>query len=100
VGLSAMYGMYWLLRLIGSLSSSGNERIANALGRPATVYVAIPAAGKGAGKVQLSMQNRIVEYQAVTDDSEPLKSGQSVEVVEIVGSDIVRVRRAAQPVEV
>ena len=99
VGFSAMYGMYWLLRMISSLSASGNERIANAMGRPATVYIPIPAAGKGAGKVQLSMQNRIVEYQAVTDESEPLKTGQSVEVVEIVGSDIVRVRRAPQPVE-
>ncbi len=99
VGFSAMYGMYWLLRLIASLSSSGNERIINALGRPATVYIPIPAAGKGAGKVQLSMQNRIVEYQAVTDEEETLKTGQHVEVVDIVGSDIVRVRRAPQPVE-
>ena len=98
VGLSAMYGMYWLLRLIGSLTSAGNERISNAIGRPATVYIPIPAAGKGAGKVQLSMQNRIVEYQAVTDDAEPLKTGEAVEVVDVAGSDIVRVRRAAQPV--
>jgi membrane protein implicated in regulation of membrane protease activity len=99
VGLSAMYGMYWLLRLIGSLNSAGNERITNAIGRPATVYIPIPAAGKGAGKVQLSMQNRIVEYQAVTDDAEPLKTGEAVEVVDVAGSDIVRVRRAAQSVQ-
>jgi hypothetical protein len=50
--------------------------------------------------VQLSMQNRIVEYQAVTEDDEPLKTGQSVQVVGIVGSDVVKVRRAAQAVEV
>jgi len=100
VGLCAMYGMYWLMRLIAGLTSSGNERIRNALGRQATVYIPIPAGRKGAGKVQLSMQNRIVEYQAVTEDEEPLKTGQSVQVVGIVGSDIVKVRRAAQPVEV
>jgi hypothetical protein len=100
VGLGAMYGMYGLMRLISSLKSSGNERIRNALGRPATVYIPIPASRKGAGKVQLSMQNRIVEYQAVTEDDEPLKTGQSVQVVGIVGSDVVKVRRAAQAVEV
>jgi hypothetical protein len=100
VGLGAMYGMYGLMRLISSLKSSGNERIRNALGRPATVYIPIPAARKGAGKVQLSMQNRIVEYQAVTEDDEPLKTGQSVQVVGIVGSDVVKVRRAPQAVEV
>lgn len=99
VGLCAMYGMYWLMQLIAGLSSAGNERIGNAVGQRATVYIPIPAARKGAGKVQLSMQNRIVEYQAVTDDTEPLKTGESVEVVGIAASDIVRVRRAEQTVE-
>jgi hypothetical protein len=99
VGLCAMYGMYWLMQLIAGLSTSGNERIANALGRQATVYVAIPAGRQGAGKVQLSMQNRIVEFQAVTEDNEALKSGQSVEVVGIVGSDVVQVRRAVEAVQ-
>ncbi len=99
VGYSAMYGMYRLMQLVGHLSSSGNERIANAVGRKATVYVSIPGARKGKGKVQLSMQNRIVEFQAVTEDEQPLKSGQSVEVVSIVDSDVVEVRKVAEPVE-
>jgi membrane protein implicated in regulation of membrane protease activity len=98
VGAFAMYGMYWLMRLIAGLNSSGNERIGNAVGLHATVYVPIPAARKGAGKVQLSMQNRIVEYQAVTDDAEPLKTGESVQVVGVMGSDTVHVRRAVETV--
>jgi hypothetical protein len=93
-GTCAMYGMYWLLGLIVRLDSEGNERIANALGQPATVYVPIPATGRGTGKVQLSMQNRIVEYQAVTDGKEPLKTGESVVVVGIKNDDTVEVRRA------
>lgn len=100
VGLAAMYGMYGMMRLIGSLTSSGNERIGNAVGRPARVYVPIPGEGKGAGKVQLSMQNRIVEFQAITDESERLKTGEAVEVVGVAGSDIVAVRRAAERVSV
>ena len=99
VGLCAMYGMYWLMRLISGLTSSGNERIGNALGRQATVYIPIPAARKGAGKVQLSMQNRIVEFQAVTEDDQPLKTGQAVQVVGIVGSDVVQVRRVPETVQ-
>jgi hypothetical protein len=98
-GACALYGMYGLLRLIAGLSSSGNERIGNAVGLAATVYVPIPATGKGAGKVQLSMQNRIVEYQAVTDDAEPLKTGEAVEVVGIKNSDTVHVRRTSRVVE-
>ncbi len=100
VGLSAMYGMYWLMRLVSQLTSSGNERIINALGQIATVYIPIPAAGKGAGKVQLSMQNRIVEFRAVTNDDAPLKTGESVEVVDIAGSDVLCVRRTDETVGV
>ena len=99
VGVAAMYGMYWLMRSIASLNSSGNERISNAVGRPATVYISIPAMRLGAGKVQLSMQNRIVEYQAITDDAQPLKTGETVEVIGVAGNDTVCVRRAAQPVQ-
>src|SRR4051812_8835347 len=98
VGAAAMYGMYSLMRVIAGLNSSGNERIGNAIGRRATVYLRIPATRSGAGKVQLSMQNRIVEYQAFTDESETLQSGESVEVVDVTGGDTVYVRRIAQPI--
>jgi membrane protein implicated in regulation of membrane protease activity len=99
-GFGAMYGMYWLMQAISRLQSSGNQRITSALGRRGTVYIPIPADGKGAGKVQLSMQNRIVEFQAVTDEADRLKTGETVEVVAITGSDTVRVRRVAAAVEV
>ncbi len=99
-GLAAMYGMYWLLLAISRFSSSGNQRITSALGRRGTVYIPIPADGQGAGKVQLSMQNRIVELQAVTDGPERLKTGETVEVVAVAGSDLVRVRRVVETVEV
>ena len=35
------------------------------------------------------MQNRIVEYQAVTDDDSKLNTGETVEVVDIAGSDVL-----------
>jgi membrane protein implicated in regulation of membrane protease activity len=98
-GACAMYGMYRLLRLMAGMDSSGNEQIDNALGLTATVYVSIPPTGKGLGKVLLSMQNRIVEYQAVTDDLEPLKTGQKVEVVAVKGDDLVKVRRVAEAIQ-
>jgi membrane protein implicated in regulation of membrane protease activity len=97
-GVAAMYGMYWIMRLIAGLTSSGNQRITSALGRRATVYIPIPADRKGAGKVQLSMQNRIVELQAVTDEPQRLKTGETVEVVAVAGSDLVRVRRVVETV--
>lgn len=99
-GLAAMYGMYWLMQGISGLASSGNQRISSALGRRATVYLPIPADRAGAGKIQISMQNRIVELQAVTDEPDRLITGETVEVVAITGSDQVRVRRVPHAVEV
>jgi hypothetical protein len=97
-GLAAMYVTYWSMRAIAGLASSGNERIDNAVGCFATVYIPIPADQKGAGKVQLSMQNRIVEFLAVTDDVDRLPTGLKVEVVGVVGNDTVTVRRVVEPV--
>jgi membrane protein implicated in regulation of membrane protease activity len=97
-GWGAMYGMYWLMRSVAGFASSGNERIGNAVGRRATVYIPIPANGQGRGKVQVSMQNRIVEFQAVTDEEERLRTGEPVEVIAVDGSDLVRVRRVVETV--
>jgi hypothetical protein len=98
-GAAAMYGMFWLMQSVSKLTSSGNERIGNAVGRRGTVYVPIPADGKGAGKVQLSMQNRIVELLAMTDEAERLRTGEKVEVVGLASNDCVQVRRVKEPVE-
>lgn len=99
LGLAAMYGMYWLMQTMSKLTSSGNERINASVGRHATVYVPIPADGAGVGKIHVTLQNRTVEYQAVSEESEPLRTGETVEVIEIKNSDTVAVRRVAAPVE-
>jgi len=96
-GLVAMYLVYWLFKQVYKLQHSGNENIRNALGLTANVYVPIPAKRGGAGKVTFRLQNRLVEYQAVTDDEERLKTGEKVLVVGIVNSDTVRVKRAEAP---
>lgn len=97
-GIAAMFGVYYMMRSLMKLNASGNENITNAIGAHATVYIPIPASRGGAGKVQLSMQNRIVEFAAVTDDDEPLRTGEAVEVVAVNGSDTLEVRRIAATV--
>jgi membrane protein implicated in regulation of membrane protease activity len=98
VGVAAMYGMYWLLRGISQLTSSGNERIGAAIGRQATVYVPIPAEEKGMGKVHVTLQNRTVELQAMCDETAPLRTGETVEIVGVKNSDTVNVRRIRETV--
>lgn len=95
-GIGAMYAVFWAFRqLFRVLQSSGNEKIRNAVGQNATVYVPIPAMDSGLGKVQVDLQGRTVEYQAVTSDESELATGSSALVIEIINSDTVRVTSSA-----
>lgn len=97
-GLAAMWIVYWLFKQVYKLQHAGTEDIRNALGRPASVYVPIPGNRGGLGKVTFRMQDRLVEYQAVTEDDDRLVTGEKVVVVGIVNSDTVRVARTTSPV--
>ncbi len=88
-----------LTRLLLRFESDGVVQLTHAVGLPATVYVAIPAAGGGAGKVQLALQGRIVDCAAVAADPQPLASGQAVVVVDVTDGDtlVVAPDPAAEP---
>jgi membrane protein implicated in regulation of membrane protease activity len=87
-GLSAMYGVHWMVRTMGTLGEDGTVRVSHALGKEGTVYIPIPAARAQAGKIQLKLQNRLVEYEAVTSGLQKLATGTKVRVVGITGSTL------------
>ncbi|GLC26122.1 hypothetical protein [Roseisolibacter agri] len=86
-GVAAGVAVAALTRVLLRFESDGVVQLAHAVGLPATVYVAIPAAGGGAGKVQLALQGRIVDCAAVAADPQPLASGQAVVVVDVTDGD-------------
>jgi hypothetical protein len=81
------------MRTLLRLEDDGTLQIGGAVGLPATVYLRVPGGRQGVGKVLLTLQNRIVEYQAVTSQSSPhdIPTGASVIVVDVVGPDTVEV---------
>ena len=89
-GLAAMYGVYFLFDSMKKLSAEGTVRIRQALGKHGTVYVTIPAEESGAGKIQLNLQNRTMEYMAMTS-GQAIAPGAKVIVTDIVTSDTVAV---------
>jgi hypothetical protein len=94
-GVGALYAVYAMLRSMRSLGAEGTARIHRAVGRQATVYLRIPARQKGAGKIQINLQNRTVEYLATTP-GEAIPSGATVVVTKILGSDTVQVEAIAK----
>ena len=97
-GVGAMYGVHWIVRTMGRLGEDGTVRVRHALGQEGTVYVPIPAAKAQAGKIQLKLQNRLVEYEAVTSGPERLATGTKVRVVGITGNtlEVEPLRRPAR----
>ena len=93
-GLVAMYAVYAMLCGMRSLRAEGTVRIQRAVGRQATVYLRIPARRGGAGKIQINLQNRTMEYLATTA-GEAIPGGATVVVTQILGSDTVQVQAVA-----
>jgi len=89
-GLAAMYAVYWMMRGMKLLKAEGTARIQRAVGRHATVYTTIPAEESGTGKIQINLQNRTMEYLALTS-GRALSPGAKVVVVDVVTSDTVEV---------
>ncbi|HEX5104270.1 MAG TPA: NfeD family protein [Pirellulaceae bacterium] len=87
-GLGAMYGVHWIVRTMARLGEDATERVRAAVGQQGTVYIPIPAARANTGKVQLKLQNRLVEYEAVTSSSQKLATGTKVRVVGVTGKTL------------
>lgn len=97
-GLAAMFGVAAIMRSLYNLRSDGTIRIERAVGKYGTVYLRVPGEKKGLGKVTVNVQNRSMEYQAVTSKDE-LPTGAKVVVVAVVSPDTVEVLSATTTAE-
>ncbi|HUE16282.1 MAG TPA: hypothetical protein VMR25_19065 [Planctomycetaceae bacterium] len=97
-GGGVMYAVAWLLRALYSLRSDGTVRIERTVGLPGSTYLTIPAKKSGVGKVTLKVQDRFMEYTAMTSGDE-IPTGTAVVVLGVLTPQIVEVARAAAPSE-
>jgi hypothetical protein len=96
-GAAALFAVAYLMRTLHRLKSDGTIHIERALGASGTVYVAIPGQKAGVGKVMLRLQNRTVEYQAVTPHGQ-LATGNKIVVTAVLSPDTLEVvKQTAQP---
>ena len=62
------------------------------VGNSADVYLRIPAKRSGKGKIQISINGSVREFDAITDSEEPIPTGAVVVVVELVGKSTLLVK--------
>lgn len=94
LGAGAMFGVAKIIQASAKLAQNGNINAKNYLGELGTVYLVIPAAEKGRGKVNISLGERYVEFDAITEDSDDIPSGTSVRVVDVRSESLLVVERA------
>jgi len=92
LGIIMMLFTAWIFFMLLKLQSSGTMKMQNAVGKEAEVYLTIPAKKSGNGKVQIIIQGGYKTLDAVTEDTEDIKTGNFVEVIEVV-NDILVVKR-------
>lgn len=83
----------WALKSMTKLASDGRVLIENAVGQIATAYIPIGAEMSSTGKVNLTLQERFVEFDAMTKEQQEIKTGEKVEVVACLDQSTLLVRR-------
>lgn len=94
-GFAAATAVVLLMRAMMKLQSNGILQTENLIGKRATVYVSIPAARSGRGKITLDAQGKFMELDAITEDGEKLLCDEAVEIVATEGECTV-VKRIAK----
>ena len=91
VGVALVALVMYLFKWLSSMQQSGNINLYKAaVGCNGSVYLTIPGQRAGEGKVQLSINNSVREYSAVTD-GDTLRTGAQIRVVEVLSPDTVLV---------
>ncbi|HEY8241145.1 MAG TPA: hypothetical protein VIH35_06855, partial [Kiritimatiellia bacterium] len=90
-GLAAVWAIGKLFQSMRKLQSSGTMDLRNAIGQPGEVYLTIPAGGTG--KVQVSVQNRLSVFDAVSGSGAEIKTGAAVKVTTLRGANVMVVEK-------
>lgn len=92
-GLVAMFLVALMFYSMTKLQSSGNIQYKNAIGSTGEVYIPIPANRNGTGKIQITVQGRYIELEAITDSDTVLSTGTFVRVTDIVNKSLLLVEK-------
>ena len=91
VGIALVVAVMYLFKWLSSMQQSGNINIfKEAVGCQGKCYLIIPGERAGEGKVQITINNAVREYAALTDGP-TLKTGTRIRVVDVVSASTLLV---------
>ena len=84
VGILLVAIVMWIFKWLSGMQQTGNIDVhKSAVGCEGKVYLTIPGERNGEGKVQITINNAVREYDAVTD-GETIKTGTAIKVTEVI----------------
>ena len=91
-GVALVAAVMYMFRWLSRMQQSGNIDVFKvAVGCQGKVYLTIPEERKGNGKVQITINDSVREYEAVTDSESPLRTGTSIKVIEVLDASTLLV---------
>ena len=82
------YCYLYMRRKLKGLESNGMLNLSECVGMKGNTYLRIPGNRKGKGKIQISVNGSIHEFDAVTDGSE-IPTGSNIRIEAIVGNSML-----------
>lgn len=89
MGFAALLLVAVFFKFAMKLQQNGNLNFSAAVGKSGEVYMTVPAKGEGKGKVNVIVQERLVELEAVTECDRALRFGEAIKVIRLAGSNTV-----------
>ena len=91
VGVGLVAAVMYLFKWLSTMQQSGNINVYKAaVGCQGKCYLTIPAERASEGKVQITIQRAVREYNAVTD-GDAIKTGTPIKVVEAINANTLLV---------
>ncbi|MDR0943779.1 MAG: NfeD family protein [Ruminococcus sp.] len=89
IGVAMMFAVAKIIQLLLKLSENGTVRFSEAIGKTGEVYIPIPAARQGEGKVLIDFQGAERECSAQTESDEAIPTGKRVYVTGYSGEILI-----------
>ncbi len=88
IGIVLVALVLYMFKWLSGMTQSGNLVLSNAIGAQGSVYLTIPAEGKGRGKVHISVQGSLRELDAISK-GEAISTGMNVKVTGIANTTLI-----------
>jgi len=88
-GIITMGLFAYAMKKMLDLQEDGTVDINNSIGKVGTVYLRIPPNNSGKGKVNVLIQERFVEFDAITEEMSEISTGTEVEILKVINNVLV-----------